>query len=356
MEKETIAVTVPERLGELAINALRSLELIDYRFEFGRSDIALIIPVKRRPTDAELAELLVGSDEIIVEEVTLLTANEKVRSLHDSIGHELPAELMRLLPRSYDLIGDIAILELDNKLAEYASIIAKGVLRLNPHVRLVVRKVGDVSGEYRVGDFEIVAGDGSTETTYREFSNPMRLDVSSVYFSPRLSSERMRVANQIKEHERVLDMFAGVGPYTILIAKKHPSVTIYSIDINPQAIRYLKENLLLNHVADRVIPYLGDARNVVSEHVKNMATRVIMNLPTEAADFIDVALNALRVDGGILHFYSFASRGEKVENIAESISKIVKENGRRVESVGFSKVLKEISSNRVQVALDLNVE
>jgi tRNA (guanine37-N1)-methyltransferase len=356
MERETLAVKVPEKLGEVVIRALRKLQLVDYKFEFVRSDQTLIIPIVRNPTEAEVRGIPVKPSEMTVQETQLPAKTRRARDLQDAVSDELPRDLMQKLPRSFDLVGDIAIVELSHELDDFASSIGSGIMRLNPHARLVLRKVSEISGKYRTSSFQRIAGAGTTETVYREFSNPMRLDVSSVYFNPRLSNERMRVASQVNNQERVLDMFAGVGPYTILIAKKQPGAVIYSIDINPQAFKYLKENLLLNRVADRVIPYLGDARSIVPEILKNAATRVVMNLPSEAIYFVDTALRSLQSDGGIIHYYSFASRGEKVANIVELVSKVVERNGRKVQSVRFAKVLKEIAPNRVQVAIDLVVE
>ena len=98
-------------------------------------------------------------------------------------------------------------------------VIGEGIMEINPHLRLVLRKSGQVSGTFRTREYEAIAGEGDSETVHEEFSCLFRLDVTKVYFNPRLSHERMRVARQIKEGERVLDMFAGVGPYSILIAK-----------------------------------------------------------------------------------------------------------------------------------------
>lgn len=356
MEKETLAIKVPAKLGEMVLKALRKLQLVNYEFEFARSDQTLIIPIIREPTKAEMHSIPAEPSEIIMQKAQLGVKSRGARDLQDAVSAELPGDLVQKLPRSFDLVGDVAIVELSHELDDFASCIGSGIIRLNPHTRLVLRKVGEISGKYRTSSFQTIAGTGTTETVYREFSNPMRLDVSSVYFNPRLSNERMRVAKEVNNQERVLDMFAGVGPYTILIAKMQPDAVIYSIDINPQAFKYLKENVLLNRVADRVTPYLGDARFIVPRILKNAATRVVMNLPSQAINFVDTALSSLQIAGGIIHYYSFASRGEKVENIVESVSRVVERNGRKVESVRFAKVLKEIAPNRVQVAIDLVVK
>jgi tRNA (guanine37-N1)-methyltransferase len=72
--------------------------------------------------------------------------------------------------------------------------------------------------------------------------------VTKVYFSPRLSQERLRIAQKVRGGEVVIDMFAGVGPFSIQIAKKFNNVKVYAIDTNPVAIQFLKQNIALNKI------------------------------------------------------------------------------------------------------------
>jgi tRNA (guanine37-N1)-methyltransferase len=356
LDNETLAIRVPVHMAERAIRALRKLELLDDRFEFGRSDRTLIVPIIREPSESERSQIVGNRGSAEVQRAILAEVRRRPRNLKEALDKELPKSMISKLPRSFDIIGDIAILELPHELDRFAQLIGKGVLSLNPHLRLVLRKASDISGIYRTRGFDAIAGTGSTETIHREFSNLLRLDIASVYFSPRLSNERMRVANQVKERERVIDMFAGVGPYSILIARTQPISMVYSIDINPEAFRYLKDNVLLNHVADRVVPILGDTRTVVRRSLQNVASRVIMNLPSESINFMDVALGALQDRGGIIHYYAFVSRNETIESTAASIRKIVERHGKKVRSLEFASILKEVASNRIQIALDLFVQ
>jgi tRNA (guanine37-N1)-methyltransferase len=197
-----------------------------------------------------------------------------------------------------------------------------------------------------------VAGAGGMETVHHEFRCQYHLDVSSVYFNPRLSHERWRVAEQVKENEIVVDMFAGVGPYSILVAKLQPRSKVYAIDINPLAIKYLKENILANEVADRVIPLSGNARDFSQSELHGVADRVIMNLPSEAQHYVDAALHLLKRTGGLIHFYQFAQRGEKLDSLQKQFRSLVVAQKRKVQSFKYSRVIREIAPNRVQVALD----
>jgi tRNA (guanine37-N1)-methyltransferase len=151
-------------------------------------------------------------------------------------------------------------------------------------------------------------------------------------------------------------MFTGVGPYSILIAKTQPNSIIYSIDINPEAFRYLRENILLNHVADRVVPILGDARTNVTRSLQKVASRVIMNLPSESIKYVDAALNALQDGGGVVHFYAFASRNEIIDHLVDSVRSEVERHGKKIRSLRHAGVLKEVAPNRIQIAMDLDVQ
>ena len=356
MNIETLVIRVPAHMAERAIRALRQLQLLDDRFEFGRSDQSLLIPIIRELSSNEFSPVAKEVGSIKVERAILAELTRRPRDLREVLENQLPKPMISKLPRSFDIIGDIAILELPHELDQFTHIIGRGVLRLNPHLRLVLRKTSSVSGTYRTRGFDVMAGTGGTETVHREFSNLLRLNVASVYFNPRLSRERMRVAGQVDEGERVIDLFAGVGPYSILIAKRQPDSMIYSIDINPEAIRYLRENVFQNRVADRVVPILGDARTVVARDLQNVASRVVMNLPAESINFMDTALRALQDQGGIIHYYAFASRDDTIESITELVREEVERHGKRVRSLRFASVLKEVAPNRIQIALDLFVQ
>ena len=226
------------------------------------------------------------------------------------------------------------------------------MIRTNPHVRLVLKKSGEVNGKFRTRKFQTLVGSGGTETVYREFGCCYRLDVSSVYFSPRLGHERHRVAEQVRPDEVVVDMFAGVGPYSILIAKFQPDSRVYSSDINPSAIQYLKENILMNGSADRVAALLGDIREFSRGMLSNTADRVVMNLPSEAKRYLDAALQILKQKGGIIHYYEFVNRVTDISRVKDEFQASVLAQKRHVRDFTFAKAIKEIAPNKVQVAID----
>ncbi len=276
---------------------------------------------------------------------------EKMAGFIDLLKGALPENLHKFIPRSFDVIGDIAILELSPEIWDFRGVIGEAVLRANRHVKVVFAKGGRVDGIYRVRRLVHVAGEERTITLHRENGCVFMVDVAGTYFSPRLSGERIKVANQVKPGEVVVDLFAGVGPFAILIAKKKRGI-VHAIDINPFAIQLLKENIKLNKVSGSVHPYLGDCREVVKSHLRRIADHVIMNFPSLAYEFIDVACSALKESGGIIHYYQFG-RGEAACNsVVELLTERLKNSGVTSISILNVRRVRSTAPREWQVAVD----
>lgn len=354
--KKALGLAIPTQQAEETLRALRKRQLVNMQLEFSRTEKQVIIPILHEPSVEDIQAIKEHCATFNTQQALFRERKHARPSLLESVRGKIPERYLSHLPRSFDIVGEVATVELPSELDEFSSIVGRGIMEANPHVRLVIRKSGDVSGKYRTRQFETIAGSGGTETWHREYSCVLHLDIAKVYFNPRLSHERMRVAQQVRAHETVLDMFAGVGPYSILIAKNQPTSRVYSIDINPDAFRYLKENILANGVADRVIPILGDAREATARQLKGVASRVIMNLPSEARNFLEAAARALTPESGTLHYYAFASRTDDLDTIKKSIRATIGSTGRIVHSFSFCRIIKEIAPSRVQVAIDVQVK
>jgi len=200
------------------------------------------------------------------------------------------------LPR-HDLIGGIAVL-LDGGKEE-----AELLLNSRPSIHTVLTPEGPVEGEFRTRRFTVAAGEPTTRTRYTEYGLRFEIDLSLAYFSPRLSGERQRVLALIEEGERVLDMFAGVGPFAITLAR-HARV-VYAADINPGAVSLMSENITLNRVKN-VLPVLADAARLTGVLPRGF-DRVVMNLPFGAVHFLDTALGLCR-PGGTIHLYAMVGK------------------------------------------------
>ena len=216
-------------------------------------------------------------------------------------------------PRSFDVIGDICIIKLygiDAERTERAGRIGEAILKAYKNIKTVFLDMG-VKEEYRLRDLEFICGERKSETIHKEYGARFRLNVEKVYFSPRLASEHYRVAREMKKGDIVIDMFSGIGGFPILGSRYGEAKRIYAIDINPDAIYYLKENIRLNH-AENIIPILGDAR----EEMKRLpeAQRTIMNLPHSASEFLRGAIEKTTVK---IYYYELLQKDEIEKRIAE---------------------------------------
>jgi len=259
--------------------------------------------------------------------------------------------------KSYDVIGDTAIIRVPENLKPQNAIIGEAILQTHKHVKTVLRQASAVSGDFRLRQLEWIAGEKKTETLYKEFGCVFRVDLDECYFSPRLSFERMRITRLVQPRETVLNMFAGVGSFSILMAKYGGAETVYSIDVNPSAVKFMQENIRLNRVQGRVVPILGDSKQVIIEHLKSRVDRVVMPLPEKAYEYLDYAIMALKPNGGWIHYYDLehASKGENpMEKVRVKISKKLQKLG--VDFiVSFGRVVRPTGPNWHQVVLDVQL-
>jgi tRNA (guanine37-N1)-methyltransferase len=216
---------------------------------------------------------------------------------------KVPEELRPLLPTAFDTLGDIAIIRLSDQLLPYAAEVGDALRSAFPRLRSVFLDHG-VVGEFRVLDLEVISGQDVSETVHTEYGLRFKVDPRKAYFNPRLSNERRRIASLVRDGETVVDMFSGVGPFAIMIAKLSRPGVVYAIDLNPGAVQLMRENVELNRVAG-VVPLEGDARQWVFD--LPCADRVIMNLPHSAIDFFADALTRLKL-GGVMHLYHICDR------------------------------------------------
>jgi len=337
---------------QTALRLLKRLELKANGYNMRREGEIAVIPLIDAPTGQAETILRKELGAFQIREALFDPIHARPTNLRDTLRGVVPSQLASQLPRSFDVIGDIAIIELSTKLEAYSAEVGRGILEINPHLRLVLRKSGEVMGRFRTRELHVLAGADGMETMHREFGCRYNLDVSMVYFNPRLAHERHRVAERVSQGEVVVDMFAGVGPYSILTARLQPRVRVYAVDINPSAVKYLRDNILANGVADRVVPLLGDAGELATGTLHGTADRVIMNLPSEAEHYLGAALQTLKTSGGVIHFYKFEPRDVVLSSVKERFRTSIQSLNRDVRAFDYCEVVKEIAAGRVQVALD----
>ncbi|MBS7651963.1 class I SAM-dependent methyltransferase family protein [Candidatus Bathyarchaeota archaeon] len=242
-------------------------------------------------------------------------------------------EMMRPIPRSFDIIGSrekaVAIVEIPRALRDFEGEVAKRIMERHKNVKSVLVKESERLGESRIRRYRVLAGDQNTEVIHREAGCLFKLDPQKVYFSPREGTERGRVAEKVRDGEEILVMFSGVGPYPIVIAKRHEKVKVIAIESNPDAHKYCLENIYLNRVQDKVIALLGDVRDICPK-LGTTFDRIVMPLPKGAHQFLDLAIPLLNC-GGTIHFYHWAREPDLFSQAEELLSNASERFGRRAE-------------------------
>ena len=279
------------------------------------------------------------------------------RRIKDKLPINFPSEELKHTYNSFDIIGDIAIVKVANDNVANAEAVAKQILAVHRSVKTVFWQTSPILGHFRVRELKFVAGEGTTTTRHRESGCVFAVDVEQCYFSPRLSHERARIAALVKNGETVVNMFAGVGCFSIIIAKNVPQTKVYSIDVNPIAFTYMEENVKINRVYGKVTPLLGDSKDIIKAQLQGKADRVLMPLPEKALEYLPIAVSALKPSGGWIHLYDFqhATRNENPVdktkmNVAQKLSSLGVDY-----SFVFSRVVRSTGPNWYQTALDIQV-
>jgi tRNA (guanine37-N1)-methyltransferase len=353
--KKAGCIKTPRKEGEKTLTMVRKLGLINKELEIQRDEEFIYIPLTKQPSREELETLKKQMTDCKVTVHSFPERKKHGTSLAQVLEDKLSPQLLASLPRAIDFVGEIAIVEFPPELAACRTAIGEAILKEHQKVRTVLAKASAVGGKYRLREFTIVAGDPKTDTIHKEYGCQYYVDLAKAFFSPRLSFEHRRVASQVQEGEVVVDLFAGVGPFAIQIAKTHQNVAIYAVDANPDAIECLKKNVRLNRAVRKVHPILGDARQVVKDKLSGAADRVIMNLPENAIDFVDAACEAIKPSGGIVHFYSFVNKSDSLENLKARFANAVEKSERRVEEILLLRLVRETAPYEWQAALDVRV-
>ncbi|WP_158057262.1 class I SAM-dependent methyltransferase [Halorussus halophilus] len=339
---EVACVRVEREQGEETRRRLAERDLVADELQITVEDGWLYVPV----TDAGAVP-----DDLTVVEHDIAKRNTQ----------DMPADLLGFEP-TYERLGDIVILDEDDP--DRAQRIADAIMESDLPVETVLNRASKVKGELRVRDWDVLAGNeteasgasrgsedasSGTETVHREYGCEFLLDVAEVYFSPRLATERHRVAEQVESEERVFDMFAGVGPFVVPCAKRGADVV--GVDLNERAVEYLRENARRNGVEDRVTAIQGDVGEVAPEY-EDWADRVIMNLPHSADEFVDAAVT-IAGDDCVLHYYDIQHEDDPF-GPGEAVIRAAAEPEYEVE-VETRHVVRSYAPHELNVCLDVRL-
>lgn len=286
------AVKVIKKDTEKARSKLIQIGAFDNSHKIAREDEYALIPITKTPK---------GKFEIVDAELEEMEVHDK--TLEAAMKGKLTEKESKFLPKSFDTVGDIAIIEMPGELAKKEKLIAETLMKLHKHIKVVAKKASFYEGEFRTRKLKVIAGERRRETVHKENNILLKLNVETCYFSPRLSTERKRIIDMVKRGETILVMFSGVGPYPISISKNTEAKQIVCIEINPDAHKYAEQNIMLNKLKN-VKAYLGDVRKVVPK-LNMKFDRIIMPLPKTAEEFLPTALEASK-KGTVIHLYDFS--------------------------------------------------
>jgi len=311
---------------------------------------SVCFPILEGISEEQLNSVLGSSaNQISISVNRVLLRPKKITNFREII--EIPEEFINFLPSSWDVLGEIILVKLSDEIFPFSSLVADALLDTHKSIRSVYR-VKKISGHCRVRELEHIGGLKDTVTTIKEFGVIMKLDVAKVYYSPRLATERWRIAQQVIDGERVLDMFAGIGPFSLVISRHARPASIHSIDINPEAIRYLERNIGLNRI-ENMKYHLGDAA-VVSKTLSygNKFDRIIMNLPHSSADFLPGAL-ACSKRGTTIHLYVIDEL-DRIDALVDDCISKARALGYKISEKGRVTV-RSYSPTQLNVCLDIFV-
>ena len=272
--------------------------------------------------------------------------------LKKALENVLTEEESNELISAFDQIGEIIIVRIPDSLLSKKEIIGRTLLEEVKIVRSVFYQASAVEGEFRTRDLEILAGEDNTETEYKEFGCRFKVDVKNAFFSPRLSTERERIANLIQDGEVMTNMFAGIGMFSIMAAKKK-KCTVYSLDINPVASKLCDVNSSLNKLAGNVISINGDATEIINNQLIDKSDRTLMLLPERSDEFLESAIKTTKSEG-IIHYYSHIHADKKSE--AEKLSEAHFLNITPVKSeILDSKIVRPVGPRYYQTVVDVKI-
>ena len=351
-----MSLNIPKTQGENAIQILVKLKLLNRKLAPHTTGDTLHVPLSRAPQPEEQKQLDTALGRQNLSQEKFPPVSPVVGSLEKVLARQLPSGIVQLVSKSFDVIGDIAIIELSPTTEPFEKNIAEALMKVHKNVKTVYSKAGPITHYQRLRPLHHVLGAARTETVHKELGCRFKVDISKAFFSPRLSSEHNRVAEQVQPGECVVDMFAGVGPFSILIARRLEDVQVNAIEANLEAAKLIRENAKMNRVQDRVRVWPGDARAVIKGNLLGIATRVIMNHPSQARDFVEPACETLGRDGGILHYYTFADGLDSESKARKELTNAIDSSGWTIENLPTTHKVRGVAPMKWQIAVDAKLK
>ena len=318
--------------AEKAIRVLRKHGLLATDFKVMRcKDVVKIPTIKPLTKNVKIA---FNNEDISFKETVDYFERKSIVKTYKDLVKNIPKEAIDKLPSSYDIVGEAILIRIPEEAMNYAQIIGEALLRFHKNIKGVYAVTGETYGEERLTPLKLIAGNNVEKTVYVEHGVKFVVNIGKTYINPSLSFEHHRIAEEVGDGEKILDMFCGIGGFSLTIACRKKA-EICAADINPYAIKSLISSLKINKLKGTIYPILGDSAYVFSKFFNKTFDRVIMNLPGNAYQFLKYACRVLSGNGGIIHYYRFA----------EAINEVIFEFLRLISS--FRSVVKILNIRKV---------
>lgn len=246
----------------------------------------------------------------------------------------IPNELIEKLPVKWEKIGNVLVISLSKKLYYHEQEIGQAYANILK-CKTVLKDVGGIIGDFRTPTVKVIYGSNNTETIHKENGIKYKLDPQRVMFSSGNMQERLRMANISNEDETVVDLFAGIGYFTLPMAVYSKPKKIYACEINPISYDYLCENISLNNVTNIVEPLKGDNRKIAP---LNVAERVVMGYIGNTDKFLQIAFRCLKNNSGVIHFHDKYLIEVVPQKPLEIISKIAEKLSLNAKLIKYNSV------------------
>ncbi len=261
-------------------------------------------------------------------------------------------------PLSFEIIGSILIIR-DSANNRVLKEFAEEKMKKHPYIQTVLLQTAKIQGQKRTRELKFLLGNRNFETIHREHGNQYLLNPLDTFFSPRLSFERQRIASLVKENEIIINFFAGVGPFSIAIARKQPNCLIHSIELNEKSCNYMQKNIELNNCGDKIIAHCGDVFDIAPHEFLNSADRVLLPLPLESKRSLPLAFECLENGKGTIHWQitdHLSSKNIDLNIVKISIEEIFATEKISTEySISEYRIIRWIAPHIAHIAIDIEL-
>ena len=261
-------------------------------------------------------------------------SNAPFVEIKNQISNEISPDVSNKIPKKWEKVGNVLILKISKDLLDYQKEIAEIYSKIL-NCKSVLNDIGGINGIFRIPKVELIYGSKNTETIHIENGIKYKIDPVKIMFSSGNMDERIRMSNISNKNEIVIDLFAGIGYFSLPIAVYSKPKEIYSCELNPISYKYLCKNIVLNHVTSIVKPLLGDNKKTAP---LNIANRVLLGYFKETKNYFPLAINCLKNKSGFIHYHDIIPKNKIPNNPIKNINKIAKNQNIEINNFSYKKV------------------